>query len=184
VVDLEMTGLDPGRDEIISFAAVPIDNGRIGMAGVHSAVIRPNRMPPAETIRVHGLRPADLVDAPPLDEALDPMLEALTGRIVVAHPARVERAFLSAAFKQRGVKLAEPMLCTARLAAGILADARQDRAEPTLAEAARTFGLPVHRPHHADSDALTTAQLFLALATRLAHREPQTVGSMARISRT
>ena len=29
VVDLELSGLDPGRDEIIAFAAVPIDAGRI-----------------------------------------------------------------------------------------------------------------------------------------------------------
>jgi DNA polymerase-3 subunit epsilon len=49
-----------------------------------------------------------------------------------------------------------------------------------LSHAARELGLPVHRPHHADGDALTTAQLFLALATRLNAREAQTVGSLAR----
>jgi DNA polymerase III epsilon subunit-like protein len=51
-----------------------------------------------------------------------------------------------------------------------------------LADAARAFGLPVHRPHVAAGDALTAAQLFLALATHLDAREPQTVGSLARLS--
>ena len=40
----------------------------------------------------------------------------------------------------------------------------------------------MHRPHAADGDALTTAQVFLALANRLDKREPQTVGSLARLS--
>ena len=48
---------------------------------------------------------------------------------------------------------------------------------------ARGLGLPVHRPHHADGDALTTAQAFIALATHLEEFGPQTVGSLVRISR-
>ena len=48
---------------------------------------------------------------------------------------------------------------------------------------ARTLGLPVHSPHVAEGDALTTAQLFLALATHLDEIEPQTVGSLARLSK-
>ena len=42
--------------------------------------------------------------------------------------------------------------------------------------------LPAHRPHTADGDALTTAQVFLALATHLDALEPQTVGSLQRPS--
>jgi DNA polymerase III epsilon subunit-like protein len=42
----------------------------------------------------------------------------------------------------------------------------------------RSLGLPVHRPHHADGDALTTAQAFIALATHLEVFKPQTVGSL------
>jgi DNA polymerase-3 subunit epsilon len=181
VVDLEMTGLDPAQDEIISFSAVPIDAGRIATAGVRTITIRPERMPTANTIRVHGLRPADLTDAPPLAESLDPMLEALTGRLVVAHPAWVERGFLQAAFKQAGVRVHEPILDTARLASHVLAP-KEEPAEMTLARAVRAMGLPIHRPHHAEGDALTTAQLFLALVTRLSQRERQTVGSLGRLS--
>lgn len=181
VVDLEMTGLDPDQDEIISFSAVPINAGRIATAGIRTITIRPERMPTANTIRVHGLRPADLTGAPPLAEAIEPMLEALTSRLVVAHPAWVERAFLQAAFKQAGVRVHEPILDTARLASRVLAS-EEESAEMTLSSAVRAMGLPVHRPHHAEGDALTTAQLFLALVTRLDRRERQTVGSLGRLS--
>jgi DNA polymerase III epsilon subunit-like protein len=40
----------------------------------------------------------------------------------------------------------------------------------------------VHRPHHAEGDALTTAQAFIVLATHLDGFSPQTLGSLVRIS--
>ena len=181
VVDLETTGLDPKQDEIISFAAVPIDAGRIKVGAVSTLMIRPSRMPEAETIRIHGLRPQDLAEAPELRAILDSVLEALTGRVLVAHAAWVERGFLSGALEEAGLRLRRPVVDTVALIRRAQGQsAMDDEAIVPLSDAARDLGLPVHRPHHADGDALTTAQLFLALATRLDAREPQTVGSLAR----
>jgi DNA polymerase-3 subunit epsilon len=183
VVDLEMTGLDPHRDEIVSFASVPIQDGRVVIGEVNAVTVRPARMPEAETIRIHGLRPADLADAPPLVEVLDSILQALTGRLLVAHSAWIERGFLDAALRDTGLRVNEPVLDTAVLARHVLGGSDDsDRAAVPLSIAARELGLPVHRPHVAEGDALTTAQLFLALATRLQRRGPQTVGSLANLS--
>jgi DNA polymerase-3 subunit epsilon len=184
VVDLETTGLDPRRDEIVSFASIPIEDARVIVGGTRATVVRPTRMPEAETIRIHGLRPADLADAPALPDVLDLMLESLTGRVLVAHVAWVERGFLAAALKRAGLRLAEPVLDTSVLARQVLApeDLGDERAS-SLAELVRKLGLPVHSPHIAEGDALTTAQLFLAVATHLDRIEPQTVGSLARLSR-
>ena len=64
---------------------------------------------------------------------------------------------------------------------------RRERAterEPiALSELAKSLGLPVHRRHTADGDALTTAQAFIALATHLDAFEPQTAESLVRASR-
>jgi DNA polymerase III subunit epsilon len=183
VVDLETTGLDPRRDEIVSFAAIPIDNARVIVGGTRATTVRPTRMPEAETIRIHGLRPADLADAPELPEVLDLMLESLTGRALVAHVAWVERGFLAAALKRAGLRLAKPVLDTSVLARQVLAPEDLGGGQAlSLADLVRTLGLPVHSPHVAEGDALTTAQLFLALATHLDRMEPQTVGSLTRLS--
>ena len=181
-LDFETTGLDPSRDEIISFATIPVEGGRVRLADSRYRLVRPARMPDGDSIRIHGLRPADLEDAPPLDEVLDELLAAITGR-VRDRPRRRGRARLPVARRWSGTgwscatrswtRPRSPPSCgaaTGRFASG---------GRPTgLTELARAFRLPVHRPHHADGDALTTAQLFLALATHLDRAEPLTLGAM------
>jgi DNA polymerase III subunit epsilon len=197
VIDLELTGLDPAEHEIVSFATVPVEHGRISLAQARHGIVRPSRMPGPDTIRIHGLRESDLAGAPPLDQAIAELLEALAGRVLVAHVAEVETGFLSAALEVRGLDLRNPVVDTALLAVELGRLERRPRptsgddargggavSSPGLAALARSLGLPVHRPHHADGDALTTAQAFLALATRLDRLAPMTVGSLVRISRT
>jgi DNA polymerase-3 subunit epsilon len=196
VVDLELTGLDPSVDEICSFAAVTVAEGRIRLDDARYGIVRPRRMPDADTIRVHGLRESDLADAPGLDQAIDTLLEALTGRVLIAHVASVETGFLSAALGNRGIRLRNPVVDTANLAVELHrlrrvpspsgdgdAPAKLAVSSPGLSEVAQSLGLPAHRPHHADGDALTTAQVFLALATHLDRHEPMTVGKLQRVSR-
>ncbi len=183
VVDFETTGLDPASHEIISYAALQIGQGRLRLDDARYQLIRPRRMPGPETILIHGLRRAELVDAPSLAEALDGLLEALTGRAMVAHVASIETGFLGAAVGERGIRLINPIIDTAALAAELFRLRDQGRTAPLgLTALAETLGLPVHRPHEADGDALTTAQVFLALAAHLDRFSPQTVGSMERLS--
>jgi DNA polymerase-3 subunit epsilon len=184
VIDIETTGLDPADDEIISFAALHIARGRLRLDDALYRLVRPRRMPGQETIVIHGLRSAELVDAAPFAETLDGLLEALTGRAMVAHVASIEEGFLGAAFRDSGIRLINPIVDTAALAAELFR--LRERVPPRslgLGPLADALGLPVHRPHEADGDALTTAQVFLALATHLDRFSPQTVGSMERLSR-
>jgi DNA polymerase-3 subunit epsilon len=167
VVDLETTGLDPRHDEVIAFAAVPIDDGRIRPAATVTGFVRPAMPPPPQTIEIHGLRPQDVAGAPPADRALGALAAALRGRIPVAHAAWIERAFLTRA-RRHGVRLARRPLDTADLWRLLcLVRGLPDPGFVPLGELAELLGLPVHRRHEADGDALTTAQLFLSLATHL-----------------
>jgi DNA polymerase-3 subunit epsilon len=186
VIDLETTGLDPARDEIISFATVTVAEGKVRVDDARYELIRPNRMPDAETIRIHGLREADLIEALPLPEVLDRLIEPLTGRPLVAHVAAVERGFLAAALRPQGHELRNPIVDTAMLDQELRRLRRAPAAEREpigLSAMARELGLPVHRPHHAEGDALTTAQAFIVLATHLDRLSTQSVGSLAGISR-
>lgn len=181
VVDLELSGLDPGQGEIISFGALPIDDGRVRLAGACAGLVRPTRPLAASSIRVHGIRAADLEHATPAPEALDPLLGAMAGRVLVAHHARVEREFLGVVLRSQGLRLRGPVLDTEVLARVWLAE--RDGALPSrldLRGLARACGLPVHSPHTAIGDALTTAQLFVVAASQLDAREAETVGRLAR----
>jgi DNA polymerase-3 subunit epsilon len=104
-LDLEMTGLDPRREEIIAVGAVPIDEGRIVLGGGLYTLVRTTRRSQHGAVLVHKLRVPDLADAPPLDEALDRMLELLAGRVPVFHTAAIERSFLERQFARRHVRL-------------------------------------------------------------------------------
>jgi DNA polymerase III subunit epsilon len=184
VVDLETTGLDPAEHEIISFAAIPVVGGQVLQGDVRYRLVRPQRMPGGETIVIHGLREAELAGAPPLADTLDELLEVLAGRVLVAHVSTVEEGFLRAALREHDVHLSNPIVDTAAMAAELFW--RRDRVvlRPMgLTPLARELGLPVHRPHQADGDALTTAQVFLALATQLDAFSPQTVGSLEGLRR-
>ncbi len=181
VVDLELSGLDPRNDEIVSFGAVPIDGGLVIAGRSLYGIARPTRPLPEASVVVHGIRTVDLEEAPPVDEAIVPLLGALAGRVLVAHAAPVERAFLGAVLRRHGVHLREPVLDTAVL--GRLLMVERGEAAPrfvSLGQLAAALGLPEHRPHHALSDALTTAQVFLAVVSHLDKRRPETVGSLAR----
>ena len=180
VVDLETTGMDPDVDEIISWAVVPVEQGLVRIRGVRSGLVRPRSMPAADTITIHGLRPADLEGAPPLEVASRALTEALSGRRVVAHAAFVERSFL----RRADVPVAEPIIDTAALGAFWLE--QRGTAVPrlvALGALARALGLPAHRPHNADADALTTAQVFLALATHLEALGMSTVDALEELCR-
>lgn len=183
-VDLELTGLDPAVDEIISFGAIPIVAGRVALAGAVTGLACPAREIGEAAIKVHGIRAADLALAPPLASAIRPLLRAITGRLLVVHTAAVERAFLGRAFGDQGLRIRGSIIDTEVLGCVWLHE-RDDRAPSRLplAELANALGLPAERPHEALGDALTTAQVFVALATHLDATRTETVGSLARTGR-
>jgi len=181
VVDLETTGLDPLLDEIISFAAIPIREGRVRPAELVSTLLRPRRPPPAAGIRIHGLRETDLRRQPTLAERIDLIAGALEGAVLVAHCAWIETRFLGRALAEHDRTLQGPAIDTMALGSAVLAQRGIACPEgPSLEFLARALGLPVHRPHHADGDALTTAQVFIALASHLGREHDATISELAR----
>jgi len=181
VVDLETTGLDPRIDEIISFAAIPVRDGRVRPAELVNTLVRPRHAPPAAAIRIHGLRESDLRDEPLLGERIELMATALAGSVLVAHCAWIETRFLGEALGAHGHTLEGPVIDTMALGAAVLARRGAPCPDsPSLQFLARALGLPVHRPHHADGDALTTAQVFIALASLFDREREATIGELAR----
>ena len=87
---------------------------------------------------------------------------------MVAHAAWVERTFLQAPLRPHGRAPARTLIDTTMLWRLLCIDrGRPDPGYTHLGTLAAELGLPAHRAHHALGDALTTAQVFLALATHL-----------------
>ena len=167
VIDVETTGLDLRRDEIISIGSTQIHEARITASDNLYREVRPGRVPSVDSIRVHGLRPIDLQEAGSLEEIIPEIAAQMAGRVVIAHAAWIERAFLQRHLRRTGLAFSKLMIDTAALARAAGYAQEGNGREPSLEFLARRLNLPAYAPHNALGDALTTAVVFLALATRL-----------------
>lgn len=185
VLDLETTGLNAKVDSIISVGLVPIDDAAADVGTSYYSLVRPETPLNPASIEVHGLRPADLREAPTCDAVAHALAEQVGDRLLVAHAAWVETGFLGALKEHTGIALPMPVVDTAGLCrrAGVVG--AQPAHEPSLELAARRLGLPVYSPHHALGDALTTAVVFMALAHRLSRHpgRPVTVGDVLKAAK-
>lgn len=115
VVDLELTGLDQRVDEIISIGVTPVRAGGSPPTATTgpSARSRPSgRTPPRSTRSPSTSSPRHLR----CRSCSDQFREQLRGKVLVAHAAFVERAFLDRAFADVGERLPRDILDTAPLA--------------------------------------------------------------------
>ena len=97
---------------------------------------------------------------------------------MVAHAAWVENAFLKEHLERMNLDFSKSLIDTAGLARTCdVVEIDLDH-EPSLEFLARTLNLPVYSPHHALGDALTTAVIFLALASELERRRLEKGGSI------
>ena len=174
-VDLETTGFDPGRDEIIEMAAV-LARGPEVLARF-STLVRPRAPIPYETTRLTGIDDAMVSDAPFLERAAGDLAGFIGGRTVVAHNASFDRTFLERA-GFGAPRIAGPWidsLVVSRLALPRMASHR-------LADLARAFGLPPGRDHRAADDTEALFGIWRIALTALADLPPQVVHELARLA--
>lgn len=167
VVDLETTGLDASVHEVLSVGVVQVVDGRVQVGSAYYREVRPRVLPDAGTVVIHGIRPADAAAGEDPQVVGREVVELLRGRVLVAHVAWVERTFLQRWLGPLGWQAPRHVVDTDVLARLALARAGKPpmREHIALGAAASLHGLPEQSRHHALGDALTTAQLLLALAS-------------------
>lgn len=177
-LDLETSGLRPASDQILSVGLVPVRGGVVRLAAQYYTLVRPagpERLS-LEGLRAHHILPSELGHAPALAEVLPEVDARLREGVLLLHYARLDLAFLRAGYRRCGLAWPRPKVVdTVELALKL--GYRQQRFHPhpqppptALPEARERLGLPRYRNHHALSDALATAELFLALRARLGAR--------------
>jgi DNA polymerase III subunit epsilon len=106
--------------------------------------------------------------APPFRDIAPRVIDALHGRVFVAHNAAFDWRFLCAEMdRTHGYQLQGRQLCTVRLARKLL----PHLPSRSLGALADYFGLDIASRHRALDDAVATAQLMIRLFDMLAERE-------------
>jgi DNA polymerase III subunit epsilon len=174
-LDLETSGLKPATDRILAVGMVPIRHGVIRYGERYATLVRTPEAGALSTegLRVHHILPTDGRDAPLLADVLDQVDRRVREGVLLLHFKALDLAFLKAAYRETGrVWPRPPLVDTVELVIR-LHDRRQQWAPhpppaPTaLADAREALGLPAYPSHDALSDALATAELYLALRSHL-----------------
>lgn len=181
VVDCETTSPRPRHARPLSIGWVPIDAGRLRLAGAGYSLVRTHAPVPEEGMAIHRLRPGELAAAPTADEVAERVRSALNGRFLVAHGAWLERAALRRLGLRVAVRDVVDTLQLLRQRERLRGERRH--ADYSLAAAAARLGLPVRRSHHAFGDALAAGTLFLALASWFAERTAPSLAELMRLGR-
>lgn len=181
-IDLELTGLDPRTDEILSAGYIPIDGRDLVHAGAaHLLAIPEGEV--GQSASIHGLTDDHLATGRPLGEVLPDVLRALAGRTLVAHHSQIEVGFLSRACERiYGMPLLVRAIDTMALQRRVLRVGSDAEVRPGVLrlQASRDhFGLPRYRAHEALTDAVSAGELFLAQAAHLGGRSGISIKSLS-----
>jgi DNA polymerase-3 subunit epsilon len=165
VLDLETTGLNLNRDQVLSIGAVVIEDGAIDLGQQFERTLQRHDLKPGPSVLLHGLGPSAIAaGSNPADALLD-LMQFIGDSPVLAFHAPFDQRMLTRALKDslgyrlqhRFFDLAElaPMLCP-----------HTTLREAGLDDWTACFGLQAQARHHASADALVTAELALILFSK------------------
>lgn len=166
-IDLETTGLNVKKDLILSVGYVTLHGTRIDLSSARHRVVRIDRSIPEASAVIHQITDDQAALGGELREVMAELLDALAGKVLIAHHARIERGFLSTACRRlwrRGLVM--PVVDTQTLALRTF-QRRQiafKGSELRLHALVDRYNLPRYAAHNALSDALSAAELFIAQA--------------------
>ncbi|HAG07669.1 MAG TPA: DNA polymerase III subunit epsilon, partial [Peptococcaceae bacterium] len=167
--DLETTGTDPQRDEIIEVCLLKVRRGEVIDRLV--TLVRPSAPLPPSIERLTGISEAHLSRAPGWAEVRPRVRTFLGGLPLLGHNVSFDASFL----KRWGADTFGPLLDTAALARIVLPTAPSYRLE-TLC---RMLHIPREASHRAAPDAAAAVHLFGVLRESLASLAPDVVRDIA-----
>ena len=170
-LDLETTGLDFSRDEILSVGMIELRGGCIRLDTARHLLVAPEGVVPERSAVIHQLTDDQVAAGRPLGKVLPEVLERLAGRVLLCHHAGIETGFLDAACRRLYGAPFVALVADTEWLIGRWLEQRNQAPAPgglRLHSLRERFNLPRYKAHDALIDALATAELFCAFA---AHRE-------------
>lgn len=185
VLDFETTGLDSEQDQILSIGWVCIHRERVDLESSKHFYIDEQSQVKPETAVINHITPQMLSGGVSIHDAMLAFFEAAKGKVIVAHGCVVEANFMNQYLQRyyhvpRAPFLWLDTLCIDKKLAKAL---NQDQdLDLTLAAMRERYGLPEYNNHNALVDAVSTAELLLAIQKRVKPDGSITFGHLYRLS--
>jgi DNA polymerase III subunit epsilon len=182
VVDVESTGLNVYKDDLIAIGAQLVAGERIQVGEAFDIVLHRAEHTDKENVLIHGISPTDLREGVPAVEALLAFLEFVGKSPLVAYHAAFDRTMLDRALRRHlGVRLPNAWIDLAWLAPALFPNTVGTY--KSLDAWLEFFSLYVHIRHRAIADALATAELLLILVHHARGRGKVTFAGIADMAR-
>ncbi|WP_040976704.1 3'-5' exonuclease [Necropsobacter massiliensis] len=177
VIDFETTGLNSMLDNILSVAAVPIDNLKLDLSrSWHQFVAR--QQVKGDTAVVNHIVPQMLNGVENLDDVMNELFYRMQGRIIIAHGSTIEKRFMYHYLASRYGLRSFPLLWldTLKIERSLLNDSTQT--DYRLSTIRQAYNLPEYICHNALIDAIAAGELFLAQLERLFGKQRKLLGEV------
>ncbi len=173
-LDFETTGLDIKKDRVISIGTVNIEHLGINLESSSHQLIKTNKQLPESSVVIHQITDTQITDAMSIENALPTLLKKLSGKVMLAHNAKIELGFINKMCQELyGSNFVIPVIDTQYLAKRSFE--RQNKAfkgnELRLFNLRRSYNMPAYKAHNALMDAIATAELFLAMVSKISPDE-------------
>ncbi len=157
-IDIETTGLNPKKDEMIALACIPVIHLRIRVRNTFYTLIKPKRYS-YSAMKYHGISQDNLMDAPVFEAAADEILKVLDG-VLVGHSVEFDYGFLKKNFKTIGVKFKRECLDIAMIERWLRQKRKTSDMDLSFDAMMTFYGLKQYYRHNAVADAFFAAQIF------------------------
>ena len=179
VFDLETTGLDLKHDRVVSAAAYRVVDGRIALGDVFSSLVSPGRDIPSAAVKIHGIIPSMVDDAPSFTEVFEKLINYMGTDILVGYHVGFDLHFLNVYMRkthgfpvQNLVLDAQSMCRTVCFPQHLRSYASRLKGSRDLDSVAKHFGIKIQERHTALGDALATAMIFQRILTEMEKNGP------------
>ena len=166
VVDCETTGLNIGKDDIITIAAVKVRGNRILTSEKFVAIARPEAKMNAEAIKVHRVFEAEAQEGDRIRQIMRDFLNFVGGRPLVGYYLEFDAAMIDKnVLPLIQIELPNKMIEVSEM----YYERRYGNAQPgeqidlSFVRMLHELGIPMLDQHDALNDAIMTAEAYIAL---------------------
>lgn len=157
VFDLETTGLEPNKDEIIEIGACKVEHGRI--SETFASFVKPSKHISREITKLTGIDDDMVKDAPAINYVLPDFYKFCAGATIVAHNIAFDMSFIYNAAKKLSYNFDHPLMDTLEMAKNKLPGLRNYK----LGTIVERLNVVLDNAHRAINDATATAKVFIKL---------------------